>query len=236
MLAAATWCCAAGTAFAHTGLEPHEAAPGTLIDLTLNVADERDDAGTVKVEFFMPTDIPIAVAAIPAANGWTGAPDVPLGEPATYITWTGPASSGDFSLPFTLGPLPDTMQRLQFKVLQTYDNGDLDRWIEEWPAGAPEPERPGPVLDLVAGGPGTTVVTTAPTTASTTTPSTSAPSTTEAPTTTTTGDGDEDDDSSNAALPIALGALALAGAGGGLAYAMHRKRSGNNQTPPDTSP
>ena len=45
--------------------------------------------------------------------------------------------------------------RLQFKALQTYSNGEIDRWIEDWPAGAPEPDHPAPVLEVVTGGPGT---------------------------------------------------------------------------------
>jgi Domain of unkown function (DUF1775) len=64
----------------------------------------------------------------------------------------GQPRAGDLKLPITLGPLPTDPGRLQLKVLQTWSNGDVDHWIDEWPEGAPEPGNPGPVLDLVAGG------------------------------------------------------------------------------------
>ena len=49
---------------------------------------------------------------------------------------------------------PDGATQLQFKVLQTYSNGAVDRWIEPWPAGQPEPERPAPVLAVEGATPG----------------------------------------------------------------------------------
>jgi hypothetical protein len=55
----------------------------------------------------------------------------------------------------TIGPLPDTEGRLQFKVVQTYSDGSEDAWIDDWPEDQPEPPNPGPILDLVAGAPGT---------------------------------------------------------------------------------
>ena len=44
---------------------------------------------------------------------------------------------------------------LQFKVLQTYDNGDVDRWIEDATEGA---DNPGPVVDVVEAAPGSLYV------------------------------------------------------------------------------
>jgi hypothetical protein len=39
---------------------------------------------------------------------------------------------------------------LEFKAVQTYDNGDVVRWIESTPPGGAEPEHPAPVLTLTS--------------------------------------------------------------------------------------
>src|SRR5262249_25848156 len=53
---------------------------------------------------------------------------------------------------FTLraGPLPK-VNELVFKVVQTYSDGTVVRWIETTPEGGPEPDHPAPVLKVVAG-------------------------------------------------------------------------------------
>jgi hypothetical protein len=209
---------AAGPALAHTEWEPATAAPGSVIDLTLFVEDESSSAGTNQVELVFPG--PITVTALPAVPGWTATVvGGQLGGPATGVTWSGGPEPGDVRLPIRLGPLPTTPGRLQFRVLQTYDNGQVDRWIEDWPAGAPEPASPGPVLDLVVGGPGVIPVTT----------TTAPPTTTTEPATTTTEaeeaapvQGDEDDGSS--ALPILIAVLVVLAAAAGVAYAVIRAR------------
>jgi periplasmic copper chaperone A len=48
----------------------------------------------------------------------------------------------------SVGPLPSDVDSLVFKALQTYDNGEVVRWIEEETPGGAEPERPAPVLKL----------------------------------------------------------------------------------------
>jgi uncharacterized protein YcnI len=178
--AAAALVIAAAPASAHNEWEPESAAPGSIASLTLKVEDEQPDAGTNKVELFFPQ--PITITELPAVTGWTAAPmEGSVGQEASGVTWQGGPAADDLDLPIRLGPLPDQPGRLQFKVVQTYDNGVVDRWIDEWPEGAPEPEHPGPVLDLVPGAageiPATTAApttTTAPTTTATTTPVTTA--------------------------------------------------------------
>jgi hypothetical protein len=39
---------------------------------------------------------------------------------------------------------------LEFRALQTYDNGAVVRWIEATPPGGPEPDHPAPVLTIGA--------------------------------------------------------------------------------------
>jgi uncharacterized protein YcnI len=220
--AAAALVAAATPAAAHNEWEPATAAPGSVVDLTLFVEGEQPDAGTSTVELFFPA--PLTVAALPAVPGWTATlMDGQLGGPASGVTWAGGATPGDLELPIRLGPLPGDPGRLQFKSVQTYDNGEVDRWIDEWPEGAPEPPAPGPVLDLVPGGPGSVPATTAaPTTTAATT------TTTAASTTTTEADQaaaeDTDDDSDGSVVPWVVAAVViLAVAGGGFAFLRSRR-------------
>ena len=205
---------------AHNEWEPETAAPGSIIDLTLFVEDEQPDAGTTTVELHFP--VPITVAALPAVQGWTATlMDGELGGPATGVTWAGGPAPGDVDLPIRLGPLPSEPGRLQFKTVQTYDNGEVDRWIDDWPAGAAEPPAPGPVLDLVPGGPGTIPATTAPSTTTTaTTTTTTATTTTEAD---EAASQDADNDSDSNVVPIVVAAAVIVAVAGG-AFAFIRSR------------
>ena len=158
-----------------------------------------------------------------AVPGWTATVDGGrLGGPATGVTWQGTPRDGDLKLPITLGPLPAEPGRLQFQVVQTYDTGDVDHWIDEWPEGAPEPVNPGPVLDLVAGAPGSIPATTAPpapTTTATTTPATTVAGGEAA--------ADEADDSDTSPLVwLVPAAIVVLAAGGGYAFLRSRRRGG----------
>ena len=208
-------------AAAHNEWDPETAAPGSVVDLTLFVEDEQPDAGTTTVELFFPA--PITVAALPAVPGWTATPmDGELGGPASGVTWAGGPAPGDVELPIRLGPLPNEPGRLQFKAVQTYDNGEVDRWIDDWPEGAPEPPAPGPVLDLVAGGPGSIPATTASltTTIASTTTTATASTTTDAD---QTAAGDTDDSDSNVVPIVVAAAVILAVAGGVFAFVRSRR-------------
>jgi len=208
-------------AAAHNEWDPETAAPGSVVDLTLFVEDEQPDAGTTTVELFFPA--PITVAALPAVPGWTATPmDGELGGPASGVTWAGGPTPGDVELPIRLGPLPNEPGRLQFKAVQTYDNGEVDRWIDDWPEGAPEPPAPGPVLDLVAGGPGSIPATTASltTTIASTTTTATASTTTDAD---QTAAGDTDDSDSNVVPIVVAAAVILAVAGGVFAFVRSRR-------------
>jgi uncharacterized protein YcnI len=221
--AAAALVAGATPAAAHNEWEPSTAAPGSVVDLTLFVEGEQPDAGTTTVELFFPA--PITVAALPAVPGWTATPmEGQLGGPASGVTWAGGPAPGDLELPIRLGPLPGDPGRLQFKTVQTYDNGEVDRWIDEWPEGAPEPPAPGPVLDLVPGGPGSIPATTA-------APTTTAATTTTTATSTTTTEADQaaaedtadDDSDGNVVLWVVVAVVILAVAGGGFAYLRSRR-------------
>ena len=218
--------CAAVLAFvarpaaAHNEFEPAEAAPGSVATLTFFAEDEQPDAGTNKLELQFPE--PITVVELPAVEGWTATVvGGELGGPATGVTWEGGPEPDDVEFPITLGPLPTEPGRLQFKSIQTYDNGEDDAWIADWPEGAAEPDNPGPVLDLVAGAPGSVPDTTDVPAA-----------TTIAPTTTVADEAaaaEDDDDSDSSALPIVIGAVVvLAAAGGAVAFFRSRRSADTN--------
>jgi periplasmic copper chaperone A len=161
----------ATAAGAHTELDPDEGGPGLQLEVRLHVENERSGAGTVKVELALPASPAIPIVAIPEVAGWTASQLAAAEGTGPRVVWEGGPERDAADLPIVLGPLPATEQRLQFKVLQTYEDGEIVRWIDDWPAGAPEPANPGPVLDVVADGPGTVpeAVPTTVTTASATT-------------------------------------------------------------------
>lgn len=156
-----------GTAFAHVSVQPQgEAAKGGYATVNFKVPNERDNASTVKLEVNMPAEHPLASVMPQAVPGWkievTKAKlakplDVhgkKITEAVSKVTWTADGSKiepGRFQqFPVSLGRLPEDADQLVFKALQTYDNKEVVRWIEEAKEGAPEPESPAPVLKLTA--------------------------------------------------------------------------------------
>jgi hypothetical protein len=222
----------AGPAWAHSEFDPGEAGTGNVVALELSVENEQADAGTTQVQLFFPEGVPVTLVDLPAVAGWSTTIDGgAIGSPVTSVTWSRPTASPDENplLPLTIGPMPADPVRLQFKALQTYANGDVDRWIEDWPAGAPEPDHPAPVLEVVTGGPGTapgtTVAGTSPTAAeTTTTPTTEA--TTESTLDATNPDDGSDDSSNVGAIVGIIAAVVVVAAVGGFLIWRRSQRPG----------
>ncbi|MEU7281287.1 YcnI family protein [Streptomyces sp. NPDC045431] len=156
-----------GTAFAHVSVQPQgEAAKGGYATVNFKVPNERDNASTVKLEVSLPAEHPLASVSTQPVPGWKAEVTktklaTPLEvhgkkitEAATKITWTASGSKiapGEFQqFTVSLGRLPENTDKLVFKALQTYDNNEVVRWIEEPKEGAPEPATPAPVLKLSA--------------------------------------------------------------------------------------
>ncbi|MFF0435121.1 YcnI family protein [Streptomyces sp. NPDC004327] len=156
-----------GTAFAHVSVQPQgQAAKGGYATVNLKVPNERDNASTVKVELSFPTDHPLASVMPQPVPGWkVEVTKAKLAKPlemhgnkineaVSKVTWTADGSKigpGQFQqFPLSLGQLPEDTDRLVLKALQTYDNNEVVRWIEEPKDGAAEPENPAPVLKLSA--------------------------------------------------------------------------------------
>ncbi|TXS36829.1 YcnI family copper-binding membrane protein [Streptomyces sp. OR43] len=166
-VAASTVLILAGTASAHVSVQPQgEAAKGGYAVINFKVPNERDDASTTKLEVNFPTDHPLASVMPQPVPGWdikvtTSKLAKPLdmhgkkiNEAVSKVTWTadgGKIEPGRFQqFPLSVGQLPEDADQLVFKAIQTYDNKEVVRWIEEQKDGAEEPESPAPVLKLTA--------------------------------------------------------------------------------------
>ncbi|MEU2759704.1 MULTISPECIES: YcnI family protein [unclassified Streptomyces] len=165
--AASTVLLVAGPAAAHVSVQPvGEAAKGGYATLNFKVPNERDQASTVKLEVNFPADHPLSSVTPQAVPGWDikidkSKLDKPLDvhgkkitEAVSKVTWTADGSEiapGYFQqFPVSVGALPEDADQLVFKAIQTYDNKEVVRWIEEPTEGGEEPDSPAPVLKLSA--------------------------------------------------------------------------------------
>ncbi|MFH0243962.1 YcnI family protein [Streptomyces sp. HK10] len=154
---------AAGPAAAHITVDPRSTEAGGWAKLTFRVPTERPDDATVRVEVVLPQDQPLASLSVRPTPGWKAEVkkrklseplvvhgDRSIDEVVSRIVWTGgeirPGEFQEFDV--SAGPLPEDADRMVFKTLQTYDSGEVVRWIEEPAEGGEEPERPAPVLAL----------------------------------------------------------------------------------------
>ncbi|MFJ1564244.1 YcnI family protein [Streptomyces erythrochromogenes] len=164
-LAAGSVLVLSGTAFAHVGVQPiGDAAKGGYATLNFKVPNERDNASTTQLEVNFPVDQPLTSAMPQDIPGWTvnvekTKLDKPLtvhgkqvNEVVTKVTWSGgKIGPGMFQqFPVSVGKLPENADQMVFKAIQTYDNNEVVRWIEEAKEGAAEPQTPAPVLKLTA--------------------------------------------------------------------------------------
>ncbi|WP_408994646.1 YcnI family protein [Streptomyces sp. 1268] len=166
-VAASTVLLIAGPAAAHVSVQPvGEAAKGGYATINFKVPNERDQASTVKLEVNFPADHPLSSVTPQAVPGWDikvdkSKLDKPIEshgrkitEAVSKVTWTADDSEiapGFFQqFPVSVGALPEDADQLVFKAIQTYDNKEVVRWIEEPTEGGEEPDSPAPVLKLTA--------------------------------------------------------------------------------------
>ena len=150
-------------AAAHVTVQPEELPAGTFTRMDVRVPNERDDSGTVKVDVQLPDGF--YFASYEPVPGWEVEvtkeklsepveiePGFEATEQVTRITWTGDGQDGlippDAFQDLGLSVLtPDAAgEELTFKALQTYESGEVVRWI-----GAPDSEEPAPVVALTEG-------------------------------------------------------------------------------------
>jgi uncharacterized protein YcnI len=139
----------AGPAFAHVEIQRNgQVSSEGVVQATLSVPNEETNAGTVKVTLVFPKTPGLSTAQPLPIDGWSfNVEKNPAGD-VTQVVWTGGPLTGDakVELPLTIGTIPSGTDTVDFKALQTYDNGDEVRWIEPTPPGGEEPEHPAPVL------------------------------------------------------------------------------------------
>ncbi|MEO3751795.1 YcnI family protein [Streptomyces sp. B6B3] len=154
----------AGPAAAHVSIDPGEAEQGSYSVLNVKVPNERDNASTIRLELHLDPEHPVSSVMPEPVPGWevsveTAELEEPMEvhgseitEAPSVITWTGgEIQPGQFQqFPLSVGPLPEDADRLVFDAIQTYDNDEVVRWIEEPVEGEEEPEHPSPVLELTA--------------------------------------------------------------------------------------
>jgi uncharacterized protein len=145
-------------ASAHVTVQPSEAASGAFVREDVRVPNEQDNASTTKVEVQFPDGFTDAsYAPVP---GWSvkvkkeklaqpvkNDEGQEITEQVKRITWSGgkiaPGQFQDFPVSVQIpGKAGDA---LTFKAVQTYDNGDVVRWI-----GPPDAEEPAPLIKVTA--------------------------------------------------------------------------------------
>ncbi|HEY6796973.1 MAG TPA: YcnI family protein [Kineosporiaceae bacterium] len=159
---------AAAPASAHVTVNPGQATQGGYSVLTFRMPTERDNASSTKLEVTFPSDAPLAHVSVKPVPGWTytvekaklpqpvKSENGEITEAISKITWMAASKDtavkpGEFNeFPVSAGPLPTTVDHMVFKAIQSYDNGEIVRWIEEAGPGAAEPKNPAPVLKLAA--------------------------------------------------------------------------------------
>jgi uncharacterized protein YcnI len=158
---AASALAAPAAAEAHVTLQPNTAAAGSFTVENVRVPNERDNVSTVKVDVQLPHGF-VSVSYEPKA-GWSAkvtkaklakpvqTDDGPIDEEVRRITFTGHGPNGKIG-PGQFMDFPLSVQipgkagdKLVFKAIQTYSNGEVVRWI-----GAPDSESPAPIVSVTA--------------------------------------------------------------------------------------
>jgi uncharacterized protein YcnI len=149
----------ASPALAHVTVQPNESTPGAFARFVVRVPNERPDASTTKVEVEFPDLFFVSFMDVP---GWTRTVEMrELDEPAEVfgeevtevvgtVTWSGgEVQPGEFMEFGFSARMPEETTTLEFPAIQTYDSGEVVRWIG--PPDAEEPAARVHVLDIGAG-------------------------------------------------------------------------------------
>lgn len=145
---------AAGPALAHVSVQPPEGVTGSFSAFVIRAPNERDDASTISIEVEFP---PLPSVRFMDVPGWERSVemrtlDEPLelfGEEITEVvgtvTWEGgEIGPGEFQeFPFSIA-VPEEVTTLEFPAIQTYDSGEVVRWI-----GPPDAEAPAALVSTV---------------------------------------------------------------------------------------
>ena len=157
-------------AWAHVEVSADKPQAGaTNVTVTFTSEAESASAGIASEQVTLPAGITtdqVRLANGPA--GWVLSPEpngFKVGGPALPV-------GTDAQVSVVITALPATATELMFKLIETYSDGTIVRWIDETQAGQPEPDHPAPILKLAAAAPGTVPTTTAPVATATEPPAT----------------------------------------------------------------
>jgi len=155
----------AAVASAHVTVSSQDAAPGGYGKVTLRVPNESDTASTVGLRIQIPEESAMSSVRTQPLPGWTVTLtttdlETPIQsngqEISSYVSLVefrateggiAPGQLQEFAL--SGGPFPEA-DALSFPTVQLYSDGSEAAWIEPTVEGQAEPERPAPVLSLVA--------------------------------------------------------------------------------------
>lgn len=153
-------------AAAHVTVVPSSAPAGSYTVFDVRVPNERDDAATTRVDLKLPPGF--LTASYEPVPGWKvrvirarldrpiETENGPIAEQVDRIVFTGDGSAAGRIAPGSFRDFPISVklpdgegETLTFKALQTYDSGEVVRWI-----GAPGGDEPAPTVELTAPGDG----------------------------------------------------------------------------------
>jgi uncharacterized protein YcnI len=148
------WLLLAGPALAHFTVQPEEGVIGAFSRFLVRVPNERNNTSSTRVEVQFP---PLAFVSFMDVPGWERTVemrtlDEPLevfGEELTEVvgtvTWEGgEIQPGEFQEFGFSARMPEEPTTLEFPAIQTYDSGEVVRWI-----GPPDSEEPAALVDVV---------------------------------------------------------------------------------------
>lgn len=135
-------------AAAHVTVQPDEAETASFARFAVRVPNERDNAATVKVELQLPEEL--VLVSFQPVPGWTrtvehkprSAPVEVFGEEESEYTssvaWEGGRiEPGEFQEFGFSARTPEKAGTLTFPAVQTYEGGEVVRWIGPADAEAP---------------------------------------------------------------------------------------------------
>ena len=149
--AAIIWGGLAAPALAHVTVAAEPGSPGaTDATLKITAAGESSTAGIAKID--VTSDPAIAADQITLVNGPTGWTVSPGSQGGFAVGGPALPKGEDAKVSLRVKQLP-TAPQVVFKVLQSYSDGDVERWIELPGPDGKEPDKPAPIVKLSANAP-----------------------------------------------------------------------------------
>lgn len=146
-------------AAAHVEIESDGAPENGVVATTISAENECANNGKLtSVELDFPASPALESATPGAVTGWTAEVTKKTGDASIEkVTWTNTGQvEGDGKFPLEIGTVPSGTRTVDFKALDTCDDGEVTRWVEP----GEDSEHPAPVLAITAVKAGGTTTTT----------------------------------------------------------------------------